>query len=460
MTTIVDRLNFANKKLLIDLQQLAPIAGGAASNPEQAHDIDFFILNNDELTLYSMIYIVTPFATQFCVGDNKYPNSCTILTFQIDKEEMRLQFVLTDNTDVMDLISKFDMDYIQCAFYKQQVVCTSDFKKSNETKQVLSINDYHRYSRFEKAISKHFTTFVFFNVRNVESDCKFVPISDLQIQTLKLLPLMERKAEKIDVNQLKVTGFAIRKIHKDNYKIYYNFTLTDVASARFIALRATVLNGTSHHNYNILELDIVKLECLRIRIATTFTVVKGQTYIFIFELSSRPHVLNNKLERFDLEVVDMFDDTPHVRNIPIAKEFFIHMELAVHSDTRRLTRDAIDFLIESKRQFFANAQTQHPKLMKLNHICEQVFAALAYYIERDTKPFAKVTYQFFVDLQKYFQSATVEDYVLLVAHSCAHVSSLGKLLPLIAQHYKRLEHTFLEKYECTQDCMHSKIATW
>lgn len=458
MQTIVERLNFSNKLLLYKLQELAPIAGSAASVPETAADIDFFILNNDELTLYSMIQIIAPFATHYRLCDPTYPDAATIVTFCIGNETMPIQFVLTSHKDVHELISKFDMDYIQCAFYKDQFVETKEAQRAQKQQKIFVVNDYHHICRFQKAIAKQFESMLFFDVLNKKPQTPFLPINDFDVSALKLVPLQERKQTQINCSKIELTGFETRNVYGDNYKIYYHFVLTDKDSkrtnkVRYIGLRATILNIQDFVAYNILTLDVLQLDCLRIRCANNFSVDVGGTYVFVFELSSRPSRIA-KMDRFDLETVDILKDAPNVINVPIANEFLASIELAVHSDTRKLSPTTLRILIAKKETFFANLKSQNEQQILLNHICEQVFCALAFYIHTHDgpNPFEKVAFQFLWDLSKYFS-----DNVTSVTQARS-IHSFGTLLPLIEKHYKRLEHLFHHTTTCSEThCCHMQI---
>lgn len=439
MDTIFAQLKFGNKTLIAHLQRIMPLAGSAIATPNEAHDLDFFVLKNDELALFEAIQAVLPFATHVMQHDTSYPEQWTILTFRLLDETMHIQIILTTYQSPLDLVDDFDMDYVQAYLFQDKVHVTHVAQRALKCKRVFAIGNHDRSIRFEKAIFKEMQVAVFFDrISKKQKDARMVEAKDWDMTKIKLAPLGARNVQPIVIETLQVTNFEATNLA---HKLYYNFILSNdklqKRSAKFVALRCSVktVGDAQPSGYQLLEIDgFPHAEWLRIRCLCNKAVeIKtSKPCILTFELSAK-----RDCSRYYLDVVQIWDDTTYVLNIPINPNFWTLMEISGCKDTRQLSSEALGILTQMYATEFAHRESPNEQTQQLNHICSEVFAALAYYC-KENKPnvFAFCASQFLYDLEKQFNDKTAKN--LLYTQEYKHLESIGGLRKFMDSHYSRM----------------------
>lgn len=155
-------------QLLTTISKISPIAGGAVCYAlcdfvpaESVGDVDIFINSDEKLEqVLKLIEQYYPDATYWiptnrnaCSNPYAYENAA--LTVKIG-DNHPLQLIRYDYLNIVDLITYFDMDYIQCAYYDGKITTTSICDQAHKNKKIRYISPKLRFGRLLKAVKKGF----------------------------------------------------------------------------------------------------------------------------------------------------------------------------------------------------------------------------------------------------------------------------------------------------------------
>lgn len=142
------------------------IAGGSAVfglcdfvPPSSVGDIDVFV--NDKNTFFEIInWIKNKYKVEsYGIFDTEY---CSVISIKIQGERVEIQLIYQNWERPEDVIRSFDMDYVQCCIYEEEVQKTHECQESHSKRKIIRIRDTRfKMIRFEKAIKKGFKCPIF-----------------------------------------------------------------------------------------------------------------------------------------------------------------------------------------------------------------------------------------------------------------------------------------------------------
>jgi len=205
------------------LNQKAVIAGGSvvyACCPDLKRnyvgDIDFFVLNEDKDTFVELLLEVRDWAqknslsVKFCTREPHHPEDKDFSVVSAKFEMFTLQFVFSGKTSPLEVIQGFDMDYVQCSYFKGKLLRTEPCLKAHQTRTISQI--YHTLvpKRIIKAWKKGFRVPpLFLSVPPPPGHDPYtvpVKINALRIESLRDIPMYfsSKKLSDEDLNTLQV----------------------------------------------------------------------------------------------------------------------------------------------------------------------------------------------------------------------------------------------------------------
>jgi len=411
--SVLDQLDFKDKSLLNDLQQLAPMAGSAVALPAKANDIDFFILKNDQELFKRMGLLLAPKTTSYSASALSYfplsaETSVSIISFCIRDERLPIQLILTNHESPQKLVEQFDFDYIQAFLFKDVESKTEACRRALSANRLFSINDCHRLPRFIKVLQKEMKTYVlqdpsFSPVINtleraypnvVEFDANKKSIADL-FDEMPISPIFERKVAPIDCEQLQVVGL---KPFKNWYKpdsalackTYYNFILQTKDGAmvpmRAVTFVASVVSVEHKDGYDFLVVNhpFLNMHNIRQRGKRDWTIGKG--YGFLLEIGIPRH---RDIVEFDVNYV--FDNATYILSPEFVPLFWEAVQKEIKS---KYQYDVID------EHYIAWTAEAHQKQDELYGACVHAFGLMQQFCFDDNKQNAKFVAKEFQNMCK------------------------------------------------------------
>lgn len=190
-TTFWSIVNYMSSYDIIDdITQIAPIAGGSILRELDDHhpetsDIDIFILDNNAENFNEVLKIICKYYGLKAVStiSNKKEGYSSVFTCNV-RHDLVYQIIFTDYKTVTDLLSNFDMDYVQAAYYQKKIVTTPEFEKALETKEISHIRDsMYKISRIAKSLRKGYTLSSKFDTEHIHDLLKKVDNSAIETKT-------------------------------------------------------------------------------------------------------------------------------------------------------------------------------------------------------------------------------------------------------------------------------------
>lgn len=462
-------LKFNNVELLTKLQMLSPLAGSAAAIPCLANDVDFFILNNDEMTLYAMFELLKPYIVEIKrLCQSSYDETevrTSVFTFVLKNEVLPVQLILTSYKTVHDLINNFDFDYIQVAVFQNQRIVNQYTDEALKNSQIGIIQDWTRYSRFEKIIQKSIKTPIFCNLftsQHIEE-----PVLDFYSVSLKPISVC-RLPEFITSNDSKQIHCKDLQIVDAIFEKGWTRKNTSSESLRFFTFILKSQSVIFKVKNVCFVWKITKLEkretktivCVSDPLFSQFNIrykdmdiKENKTYGCLVQLCSS----GNGTMRLEIQKVL---DPNFVIPIPVIRAFLGKCEilsrygLADPTHSRQLTDAAIDVLIQQEIDLFKNDKTDN----YMNHICASAYRALAYDRNHDNDGFAymRSAKQFAYDIEKHFGDNRVldalgDDFLTRMCNnnqSRTQISSFGDLRRFINQHKNKRQKIEIVNHVC------------
>lgn len=265
---MIDRLlDFIDEKeVLTFLSEHGIIAGGSIAYalnkfvPEESvGDIDVFI-NSKEVFKQILNYLLELGSDQTNLFDIRWGNN-DISIYAYEKEILtdspivsqltihnipgirkKIQLVCKPWKTPMKLLTSFDLDYIQCGYYKGKLYMTDQCKKAHKTGTVSYFNDMRlKYERLTKAQNKGFKTFMLasskeFKPNGDESNRKMIKIDpeDLKNQKIQIKETnyyfpTPTDSIYVDFNKLALVGWEpVREYQfSDSSNVYGQFIFSD-----------------------------------------------------------------------------------------------------------------------------------------------------------------------------------------------------------------------------------------
>jgi len=192
-----------SEELLQKILNKGMVAGGAVVytlcpdlKPSQVGDIDIFVMNSKcilvELLELTEEWIKTNNIsyTFLPAGFSKPPefkDEVSLVTLRLEKK-FSLQFIFSSFDKPMEVLNGFDLDYVQCGFYKGKVYQTEACKKALLKREIFTAkNEYIKGKRILKAIKKGFKVFPVFSDPNFNS---FLHNYPLVLEIEEIFPLL------------------------------------------------------------------------------------------------------------------------------------------------------------------------------------------------------------------------------------------------------------------------------
>ena len=174
METLIERISqlfkFDATPLLLELQTLGVVAGGSVVyamnnyvNKDAVTDVDIFILNCNnilkcKINFECALRMFNRFFERFDfepVGSRD--GKCSVISIKLPYEQTTFQLIFTQFTSPQEVIDNFDMDYVQCGFFRNIILVTKEAQASHEQKKILCFNTLNiKPKRLVKAYKKGF----------------------------------------------------------------------------------------------------------------------------------------------------------------------------------------------------------------------------------------------------------------------------------------------------------------
>ena len=178
---------FTNFDLLKELTNIGVWAGGSlvcmfSEDYNNIGDIDIF--TNTIENGYKIIELI-----------KKYDENVIYETFQgrfrtsvvncIIKNSKPIQIIIKNFEYWYDLIEEFDLDYVQCGFYKNEIYYSESFKNSYEKKEISIFNKNLSSYRCFKAAKKGYKTKVFNLNNRYSTEGKWNPVNTFEFASIE-----------------------------------------------------------------------------------------------------------------------------------------------------------------------------------------------------------------------------------------------------------------------------------
>lgn len=165
-------------KILYELSNKGIIAGSSIASillinndfKNQVQDIDIFVNNEKDFNDCLLILkdLKNTYKT-YLFNEDYY----SIISVFNPESKLPFQIVMTKQKTALELITSFDMDYIQCSFHKGKIITTSAFDEVLKTGQSTKFNKDLPFShRISKTLDKGFSVPLFgiYNKKNIDMD--------------------------------------------------------------------------------------------------------------------------------------------------------------------------------------------------------------------------------------------------------------------------------------------------
>lgn len=147
--------------LLLKIQQIAPIAGGSVvyalckdwmSKKIGLKDIDIFCNTPTQIIEIANLIGEPEVRLVRSNGGNGDTFMCNVFT-----GKMHFQIIYdTRYKNAFDLITMFDLDYVECAIHQNKLIQTQECKRAHETRKISTFRFLNRKERLDRAVQKGF----------------------------------------------------------------------------------------------------------------------------------------------------------------------------------------------------------------------------------------------------------------------------------------------------------------
>lgn len=330
MQNVVNRLksllNEMDKTIIEFVQERAVIAGGSVVYslnefvPRQTvKDIDIYINNEEtfnEIFNYirarsKNVNITTTSSVNYNGTKSNIENSISIVNIYSYNEVVSFQLILFKYETPFDIIRTFDFDYVQSAFYKNQVYLTNLCRQAHRTQQVKYGAHIPYSARLTKAVNKGFKSIIIGSEKYVDEiplDNKhnltyFSPKPNISLYSLDTIVVTELRKSK--PTQLPDGVFMGNRYDPHNVDIIYQLGETKLKS-KYVSLEIDVIhyytNGIYIKPLQLGQFTINVCQCLNENIQN---VPKGKYIVkALFRITKDPVTQLNSLR---LKILDIFE---------------------------------------------------------------------------------------------------------------------------------------------------------
>jgi hypothetical protein len=415
MENWLDRITFGNKHLLRDLQEIGIIAGGCIATPKHCRDVDIFLSEwtqwyaiQAKLQQHKCVY------HEQCLSSSYVPESdeieketaINVIEVQIMGESVPLQIVFSEARSPFELIKGFDMDYVQVAIHKGQLITTDEFLNATSSRVVSHLRLPLTTDRFEKALLKGFSV-PWLATGRMCADNKWIEMP-MEEPKLRRIPTTTAPHE-ISVALLTIFNLRHRKTWEKRGKEtiqYFDFIVLHnhwEIAIRSLSIRGVIRDVISYEATWFWLEDIGHEKEFTFRIPRKDIVLqKGDDLLLIVEASSHGNGL-----RFDVQQLFFAKDS-NIIPIPFHDSFIpnVRSQKLTHVQDRfkfKLTASANDVSISWVHNRID--QLEHSD-DKMEWIACMAYKALVYYAPEDKC--SKAAEQFASDVRKHLGSDKVE----------------------------------------------------
>ncbi len=293
-----DRLPLVEK-----LSNIGVIAGGSIVYTlndfvpsDSVGDIDVYI--NDKQKFIDLInYIKFKYPVEIeVINFSDYEQSSSfseigIVNITLPHERVKLQLILIEYDFPMQIIESFDLDYVQCAFFKDSIYTTNQCNQAFHDRKIYIATEYPpSFKRLKKAISKGFSTIL---IGEESSHCESNLLTEpLQIDELRYITRRKSVSVKnYEICNLKVNKFILNKKTSENHIITGSFVLNDF-SVRSITIKLNFIELDCQQcvKINPVKLDFYTIERCNVPQNIFDQLVPGEYYarIRFYLTSSNP----------------------------------------------------------------------------------------------------------------------------------------------------------------------------
>lgn len=150
-----------NLELLHTLLKFGVIAGGFplyALTGIKSGDVDIFILNGEQELLMHSIQFLNSYFSNRGYTNPIYRHYRSVIV--IEHENLILQLILTGKSTIEEVLTEFDMDYVQCGLFMNkenqiEIVRSTIAEIAHEYREISYIKDYSS-RRIKKSLMKGF----------------------------------------------------------------------------------------------------------------------------------------------------------------------------------------------------------------------------------------------------------------------------------------------------------------
>ena len=130
-----------------------------------------------------------------------------------------IQLIYHPFSDPSDIVTHFDLDYVQCAFYQGQIFRTKDCRQSHLKQEIITGYMNPKIQRMQKALRKGFRTpLVGAEISTVSSDKAYVKL-DLACK-IELAPFNPRSTKRFSFDSLRIKKLMIKTVEPKDDKWY------------------------------------------------------------------------------------------------------------------------------------------------------------------------------------------------------------------------------------------------
>lgn len=172
-------------------------------------------------------------------------------------DQVTFQIIYHQFEDPMDLIDKFDVDYVQCAIYKEKLYQTEECKESRKCRKVLKFKDVQfRTNRLLKSFKKGFLAPLISDCLSKELDKKEVTLLELKQDycltnlSIPYFDLSFRDNRFYSTKDLKIVGFHVEK-DLNRMTEFGSFMIdvgeNEIITKKYVSVSATIVGYNDNY---------------------------------------------------------------------------------------------------------------------------------------------------------------------------------------------------------------------